>query len=280
MSSKKLTAVLAGTAATLLVALALVGSLPQPTAPVAPAAPVPPQAPVTANDCPPGQVPVAPGARTCIPDLALTLPVTERTGGAECPPGLAPVAPGSRTCIPDRTVAQPATKPSSEATAHVSIRHGYTVVLPDDQWSVREVPGEWKLGDTFDPRSSGVDYLVHQGAPAYRHDVFLNSQGYVGATRLDSFHGWLSTYQAITASEFPHCTVTGDYLGDYETGIIDGEEARIITAVCNGDRWAEAVWQRGARAYVLRVGEESRSEVAIDPRDEIDAWLARISMTD
>jgi hypothetical protein len=165
-------------------------------------------------------------------------------------------------------VGAPPTEPEGEL--FVSERHGYTLRLPDDGWAVVERAGEWRPGTTFNESGPGVDRVTAPVGLGYRHDVFLNSQPLDPAT---SFEEWLEVYDRLGRQVFAHCRASDEY----ET-TVDGADARVSTAVCDGDDWAEALWTHGGRVYSLRVGEHPDSGVPIDARQELQSWLERITL--
>lgn len=155
----------------------------------------------------------------------------------------------------------------------VSERHHYVLHLPDDSWTVRELPGEWPLGYTFSESGPGVDRV--ETADGEARYILFNSQLVPEGL---SFEEWFTDYEAAGLLSFRHWE-----LEERETATVDGEVARISTYLSDdGQRGVEAVMFHGTRAYVFRVF----GAVAYpgfdpaNPRPFFDEWLARFEFTD
>jgi hypothetical protein len=169
-----------------------------------------------------------------------------------------------------------------------SDRHGYTVVLPDDSWTVEERSGTWGLGEFFEANSeAGVDYYEHlgpDGQPVLY--VYLSSQAVPEGM---SFDEWVATHDAATDREQP-CFYL---VGDYEERMVDGEPARIGTYTC--DNFEAGIPYTGVQTMVAHAGrgyaiyvwpaplpgfgppsDMSTSEL----QDEATKWLSRFTFTE
>lgn len=114
-----------------------------------------------------------------------------------------------------------------DGVTYISDRHGYSVFLPDG-WTVEERPGTWDNGEFFDANSDdGVDYfeedLDGDGVPTLY--VYLTSQPIPAGM---SFDEWVARHDVATTAEQP-CF---ELLGSFESGLVDGETARIGTYRC------------------------------------------------
>ena len=109
---------------------------------------------------------------------------------------------------------------------YTSDRHGYSVFLPDG-WTVEERPGTWEVGEFFDANSDdGVDYFEELGADEVPTlYVYLASQDIPDGM---SFDEWVARHDVATTSEQP-CF---ELVGSHESGLVDGETARIGTYQC------------------------------------------------
>lgn len=168
-----------------------------------------------------------------------------------------------------------------------SDRHGYTVVLPDDSWTVEERPGSWELGEFFDANSAdGVDFYEHlgpNGQPVLY--VYLATQAVPEGM---SFDDWAATHDAATDREAA-CFRLVDRHGDR---LLDGEPSRTSTNTCDdfnaGIPWTgvQTMAIHGDRGYAIYVwpgpypGEGPPSDMTdSELRDEAAKWLARFSFT-
>ncbi len=155
---------------------------------------------------------------------------------------------------------------------YVSERHDYVLELPDDSWTVRELPGEWPVGYTFNESGPGVDRVERADREALH--ILINTQ--LVPENMSS-EEWLTDYDAAGALVFRACELEAT-----ETAAVDGEDARISTYLCDNHRGVEAVMFRDTRAYVFRVF----GAIAYpgfdpaNPRPLFDEWLARFEFTD
>jgi len=172
-----------------------------------------------------------------------------------------------------------------------SERHAYTVVLPDDSWTVEERAGSWAFtGAFFDANSgAGVDYfedLDSRGEPTLY--VYLASQEIPDGTTFDQ---WVASHDAATRLEVP-CF---ELVGRFETPLVDGEPARVGAHRC-ADYSAGIPWTtvqtmvvhagRGYAIYVwpAPIPGDGPAGTAERPLSELQAqaadWLARFSFND
>lgn len=150
------------------------------------------------------------------------------------------------------------------------------MLLPNSRWRVIERSGEWPPATVFGgDDTDGTDLFVYAGSPdeSYLHEVYLNSQPVPADL---TFEDWRSRYDSSLRQAFPDCRRQSGY----ETGIVDGETARIGIHMCNIDHVAQALWSHAGRAYVLRLEEVFVSDVEIEIEAEFHIWLARINHTD
>jgi hypothetical protein len=169
-----------------------------------------------------------------------------------------------------------------------SERHGYTIVLPDESWTVEERSGSWALGEFFDANSeAGVDYYEHlgpDGQPVLY--VYLSSQAVPAGM---SFDEWVATHDASTDREQPCFKL----VGEREERVVDGEPARISTYTCDdfsgGLPWTgvQTMVAHAGRGYAIYVwpaplpGFGTPSDMTTSElQDEAAKWLARFSITD
>jgi hypothetical protein len=159
--------------------------------------------------------------------------------------------------------------PEPDGVLFTSERHGYTLVLPDEDWSVVEYPGAWLPGATFTESSGGVDSVFQTGASQTRYILF-NSQEVAEGT---SFEEWLVEHRTTLERAFPGCSVVdsepielGGQPATYDGWTCDTDDAGLVMAFHNG------------RAYEVRVF--SLRGPQWDPRAVIDEWLPRFSFTD
>ena len=158
-----------------------------------------------------------------------------------------------------------------QGVLYTSERHGYSLLLPDDTWTVEELPGSWPLGDTFNQEGPGAD-SVSKEASEPGPFILFNSQPVPTGTTLQQ---WVTDYDEAGRIWFPTCQVERS-----DTGVVGGETARINSYRCTGtDRAREAVTLHGGRAYVIRVfGPEG--DPSFDPRPILDEWVSRFQFTD
>jgi hypothetical protein len=168
-----------------------------------------------------------------------------------------------------------------------SERHGYTVVLPANEWRREERPGTWELGAFFEANtSSGVDYYERldatpTGTPTYY--VYLASQ----PIPFDMpFADWAAGHDAANAREVPCFR----QVGTFEDRSVDGETARVGTHTCDDWGGPGVAWttvqtlvihnERGYAIYVWPFGDGDN----MPPLNEIQAvaadWLSRFSFND
>ena len=166
-----------------------------------------------------------------------------------------------------------------------SERHGYTVVLPDDSWTVEERPGSWDTtADFFDANSGdGVDYFEHldaDGEPTTY--VYLASQEIPIGTTFDE---WVGLHDAANRRVVPCFGLQGDY----EQRTVDGEAARLAIQNCadfNGEgQWTtvQILLQHNGRAYAIYVWPAPGPGTGLPDsvlRDDAAKWLSRFSFTD
>jgi hypothetical protein len=151
----------------------------------------------------------------------------------------------------------------SPAPTFTSERHGYSLLLPDESWTVVEMPGTWGHGRTFNPDGPGVDSVFREigGQGTY---ILFNSQPVPSGTTLEQ---WAIDYDSANRRMWPECQVERS-----ESAVLDGETARLNTYSC--DDAFEAAALHGGRAYVIRVfgGDANRTT--------IDEWISRFRFTD
>jgi hypothetical protein len=168
-----------------------------------------------------------------------------------------------------------------------SERHGYTVVLPADQWRLEEQPGTWALGEFFDASTaSGIDYYERLDATPARaatYFVYLASQAIPDGMTFDE---WAAGHDAANAREFPCFR----QIGSFEQRRVDGETARIGSHTCDDWGGAGVAWTtvqilvahngRGFAIYAWPAADGAN----MPPLTEIQAvaadWLARFSFND
>ena len=168
---------------------------------------------------------------------------------------------------------------------HTSERHRYSVVLPDDTWTVEERPGTWQFSEFFDPESgAGVDYfegLDATGEPVL--SVWLASQP---IPTWMPFEDWVATHDRATETAQP-CFQP---IAPYESVTVDGETARTGTYRCEdfgGGGVPSTTVQtlvahagRGYAVYVWPGAEGAEMPPVVDLQRESARWLARFSFTD
>jgi hypothetical protein len=176
---------------------------------------------------------------------------------------------------------------SPTGVTFTSERHGYSVVLPENQWRREERPGVWVLGEFFDANSpSGVDYFERLDQTPLRTPtfyVYLSSQPIPDGMTFDE---WVTVHDAANAREMPCFGLVGAYA--YRP--VAGENGRIATQHCDdfsgaGDAWTtvQTLVAHGGRGYAVYVW-----PVGIGPlmpaESELEAvaadWLARFSFSD
>jgi hypothetical protein len=170
------------------------------------------------------------------------------------------------------TVAPTPVPTEPDGVLYTSERHGYSLLLPDESWTVEEKPGTWGHGQTFNPDGYGVDSVFADLSPP-RTYILLNSQPVPSGTTLEQ---WAIDYDSASRRMWPECEVERS-----ESALLDGETARLNTYLCawvdNDEDAVEAAALHGGRAYVIRVfggGPE------LDPRPIIDEWISRFRFTD
>ena len=168
---------------------------------------------------------------------------------------------------------------------HTSERHGYSIILPDDNWRVLERPGSWAIGRFFTSDDPGVDYLEERGPDGQVVEnfiVYLNSQVIPAGM---SFDAWAARHDEVVESVHPCFQLQGEY----ETGVVGGETARIGTYRCDdfgeGGAWASvqtlvAHEGRGYAIYVFPRTQGSEMPAPAELRTVARDWLSRISFTD
>lgn len=170
-----------------------------------------------------------------------------------------------------------------------SERHGYTVNLPDDSWTVEERLGRWDLGTFFDANSGqGVDYYEHlgpDGEPVLY--VYLASQAIPAGMTFDE---WVATHDAATDAAVPDFYL----VGEYAERTVDGEPARVGTYA--SDNFADSgIPYTGVQTMVAHAGRGYAIYVWPAPtpdfgppsdmttselQDEAVKWLSRFTFTD
>jgi hypothetical protein len=168
-----------------------------------------------------------------------------------------------------------------------SERHGYTVVLPANEWRLEERPGTWELGAFFEANSpSGVDYYEKLDATPGRaptYYVYLASQPIPFGM---PFADWAAGHDAANTREFP-CFYL---VGGYEERAVGGETARVATQTCDdwggpGVAWTtvQTLVMHNDRGYAIYVWPFSDGP-NMPPITEIQAvaadWLSRFSFND
>lgn len=162
-----------------------------------------------------------------------------------------------------------AVPPESEAPdlTFTSGRHHYSLLFPDDAWTIVERPGSWPEGTVFSERSMGLD--LAEAAGDGEPWILLSSQP------LDiEPDAWLARYDEVTESRFSHCSVAST---DDQT--VDGETARVSRYACDeaGDG-VEAIMFHADRAYAVRVFHGD--DAAYDPRPLLDEFLGMFRFRD
>ena len=172
-----------------------------------------------------------------------------------------------------------------DGTTHTSVRHGYSVFLPDG-WTVRETPGTWEVGVFFDANSAGVDYYERRdrdlGAPL---NLYLASQPIPTGMTFDE---WATTHDEANDRAHP-CF---DVVATYPDVTVDGEPARQRAQHCEtffgeGDDGAltgiQTLVAHNGRGYAIYVWPDDTG-VAMPPlstlQADAQAWLARFTFTD
>lgn len=165
-----------------------------------------------------------------------------------------------------------------------STRYSYSILFPDEGWTVDERPGTWGLGDFFEANSdAGVDYFERMdrshGLPLY---LYLSSQPIPAEMDVET---WIGLHDAATGAAQP-CF---DVLGTYERRLIDGETARIAAQHCRAfddeGAWTtiQTLVAHDGRGYAIYVWPVDRG-AAMPPVDrlraEADRLLDRVSFTD
>lgn len=169
-------------------------------------------------------------------------------------------------------------------TPYTSVRHAYTVVLPDG-WTRDERPGTWSLGEFFDPNTdSGVDYFERldpeHGPPLY---VYLASQPIPAGMTFDE---WAATNDAATGEAQP-CF---EQIGVFEGVDVNDEVGRLGVHRCEnyggplGQAWTTvqtlvAHAGRGYAIYVWPVWTGSAMPPVSDLRQESTDWLSQFTFT-
>jgi hypothetical protein len=177
----------------------------------------------------------------------------------------------------------PGVTPSPEPTAvsepvlFTSERHGYTVELPDDTWTVLEIPGQWPPGTVWESDTEGADHWMQEAdqPPGSRDRLFLNSQALSGTT---PFGEWFDQYQALRAQAFGPCLADDSP----ELATVNGLSVHFCGYRLQGPEqlYLQAVWEQGGRAYVLTIAQRADSEIQIDLRAEIEVWLERLDFAE
>jgi hypothetical protein len=169
---------------------------------------------------------------------------------------------------PTPTVVPTAVPTEPEGVLYTSERHGYSLLLPDESWTVAEMPGTWVLGMTFNQNGLGVD-SVFADLSAPRTYILFNSQPVPSGTTLEQ---WSIDYDSANKRTWPECEVERS-----ESAVLDGETARLNTYLCDTEYAVEVAALHGGRAYVIRVfGDDPK----LDPRATIDEWISRFRFTD
>jgi hypothetical protein len=190
--------------------------------------------------------------------------------------GLSANAPpvGDEPAYPAASPASITPAPTAGPTAphgvpYTSERHGYSLLLPDETWTVEEFQGTWRLGSTFNEIGPGVDSVKEAGVTG--RYILFNSQPVPSG---ESLMHWVIAYDEAVRRRFPNCGI------DQVESVRVGEEfARVNTYVCGADSPAyEAVMLHGGRAYAIRVFHET--DPKMDPRPIFDEWLSRFRFND
>jgi hypothetical protein len=160
--------------------------------------------------------------------------------------------------------------PGEQGVTYASERHGYTLRLPDETWSVTERPGAWELGATFDEDGPGTDHVRLRGGPNPTAITF-NSQAVPEAMTFDD---WFEAYDEANRGAFARWSRESS-----EPGEMAGAVARFTKyATAAGANALEVTALHGGRAYSLRVWGPTAAEW--DPRPVVDEWLARFSFAE
>lgn len=166
---------------------------------------------------------------------------------------------------------------------HVSERHGYSLRLPDADWGVVEIPGQWGLGTFLDAQSPGSDYF--ERGEESRHPMtymWLASQAIPAQM---SFDGWLYLQDGVTSASVPCFTLQGEYT--YAT--VGGVRARVGVYYCPNFMGSETGWAtvqvlvaQDGRGYAMYFWPEQEPEMPPLPevRREALRWLSGFSFSD
>jgi hypothetical protein len=164
-----------------------------------------------------------------------------------------------------RPTAGPTERPG---VLYTSERHGYSLLLPDDSWTVAENPGTWG-GLTFNQGEAGVDRVLRKAAESEAY-ILINSQPVPSGTSLER---WAVDYDSALRANWPECEVERS-----ESAVLDGETARLYTYLCGTISTNDALALHGGRAYAIRVF--NTSDPKLDARPIIDEWISRFRFTD
>lgn len=166
----------------------------------------------------------------------------------------------------------PTPTPTPASPVFTSERHEYSLLLPDESWSIIERRGEWAPGTAFSEESPGLDFADQ--SIEEEPWILFTSQVVPPGTDQEQ---WLADYDRANDALFPQCPLERS-----ESGTVDGEPARINTYRCDDvpDFFGvEAVAFHGDRVYVVRVFDPAAGE-SFDPRPVLGEWLARFRFTD
>jgi hypothetical protein len=162
-----------------------------------------------------------------------------------------------------------------------SVRHAYTIALPDRSWRVLERPGTWEPGAFLEANSPGVDYMEQVG-PDGRviEEVYV----YLSSQRIPdfmTFEDWAAGHDRVNTLWQP-CFVLQ---GAHQIGVVDGERARTGTYRCEdfaeGVAWStvQTLVVHGDRAYAIYLWPAAQGDDMPPPQQLVadsDSWLARI----
>lgn len=189
---------------------------------------------------------------------------------------------GGQWGVGDRPSPSPSLTPTP-TESFTSSRHGYTVQLPEGEWTFEEMPGSWAIGEFFDANSeSGIDYYERPSAarpPALY--AYIASQLMAGM----SFEDWAATHDAANDVAVP-CF---DPFGDVESATVDGEPARVIVQHCPNfdvdNAWTtiQTLFVHGDRGYALYVWPQVQGALMPPPEDlkaESASWLSGFTFND
>ena len=165
-------------------------------------------------------------------------------------------------------IAKASDRPSPQPVRFTSARYGYTMLLPDREWSIYETPGSWSPGTAVSETGPGVDVVTRSGT-VVSPIVALTAQPVPPETIFDE---WAATHDQAVAAAFPFCELVSTRSGE-----IDGVQARFAFYSCGSRSPIEATAIHNGRAYWIRIiGPVSPT---FNPLRTLEDWLARFEFT-